>query len=107
MRSLRVVPALLLVFCAGCSTIPQTSNVYSGKYFYNFEFAYLTPDGQDTEWCIAGDMSGAQQGGHSGTSHVVVQGNLGPPGKYGNLGACKRVLTVIKLIAVSNNQGQQ
>ena len=81
---------------------------YSGEYFYNFEFSSLFPDtNKDERWCVQGDMSKAElpakdSQGPWGFTQVVVQGTLGPVGSYGNLGACKRVLKVSKLISFSH-----
>ena len=108
----------LAVFLVGCfsavATTPSNVTVYSGDYFYNFENAYLTPDGKPNEsWCLSGkvDMSKAELPAKGnappwGTSHVVVRGELGPEGHFGNLGGCNRVLTVTQLLKVSNMRGQ-
>jgi hypothetical protein len=87
--------------------VPPKDPTFSGEYFYNFEFAYLIPDGQEVRWCIKGDMSRAELPERWGTSHVVVRGVLGPEGSYGNLGACKRILTVTQLVSVNNMRGRQ
>jgi hypothetical protein len=34
--------------------------IYSGEYSYNFEYAYLAPDGLNEQWCLKGDMSEAE-----------------------------------------------
>jgi len=98
---------LLSALCVGCATTSNGAGTYSGEYFYNFEFAYLTPADQNEQWCISGDMSKAELPERWGTSHVTVQGTLGPEGSYGNLGVCKRVLTVTKLVKVSNMRGRE
>jgi hypothetical protein len=103
---------LAVAIAAGCASSPAY-DTYSGEYFYNFEWASFFPDGNEEErWCVKGDMSEAELpathvSGPWGTSHVVVQGTVGPLGSYGNLGACKRVLTVTKLIKVSNMRGRE
>ena len=95
-----------------CTSVP-TAQTYSGKYFYNFEWASFFPDGEkDVRWCVEGDMSraelpGTPQSGPWGTSHVVVEGSLGPLGSYGNLGACKRILTVTKIVKITDMRGQE
>jgi len=108
-----LVPALLVVaLAAGCASSP-TGDTYSGEYFYNFEWASFFPDGnKDERWCVEGDMARAElpatnPSGPWGTSHVVVRGTLGPPGSYGNLGACKRILKVTELVEVSNMRGRE
>jgi hypothetical protein len=52
-------------------------------------------------------MSKAELPERWGVSHVTVQGILGAQGSYGNLGVCKRVLTVTKLIKASNMRGRE
>lgn len=98
----------VLALIAGCATSGRAGpQRYSGEYFYNFEFAYLTPQGKSEEWCLSGDMSKAELPEGWGTSQVVVEGTLGPRGKYGNLGACERVLTVTRLVEVSDRRGRE
>ncbi|KAB0584508.1 hypothetical protein F7Q92_03070 [Ideonella dechloratans] len=99
------LPALLLAVAATAAANDQVA--YSGDYFYNFEFAYLTPDGKNEQWCIKGDMAPAERADRWGTSRVVVEGTLGPEGKYGNLGVCKRILTVTRLLKVINMRGRE
>lgn len=106
MRWQTTLIVLFSVLCAGCSTTSNGKNTYSGEYFYNFEFAYLIPADKNEKWCINGDMSGAELPERWGTSRVTVQGTLGPQGSYGNLGVCKRILTVAKLIKASNMRGR-
>jgi hypothetical protein len=107
MKHLASLAVLLSVLCMGCASTSSSADTYSGEYFYNFEFAYLTPTGKSEQWCISGDMSKAELSERWGTSNVTVQGTLGPEGSYGNLGVCKRVLTVTKLVKVSNMRGRE
>lgn len=105
-----VCVAVLLV--AACASVPSGQAAYSGEYFYNFENAVFTPDGKEARWCIRGDMSmaelpAADVSGPWGTSHVVVQGTLGPLGHYGNLGSCERELVVAKILKVSDMKGRE
>ena len=86
-----------------CASVPK-AGTYARTYFYNFEFAVLTPQGTDDRWCVDGDLSAAQLPGGWGTAEVVVQGVVGPPGHYGNLGSCQRVITVTKLLDVKNRR---
>jgi hypothetical protein len=99
-----------LLFLISCASLETKVGTYSGEYFYNFEYAYLTPEGLNEQWCLKGDMSNAELHsndgkGVEGTSHITVQGTLGPRGNYGNLGICKRILTVTKLVRVANMRG--
>ena len=97
---------------SACASLPSGPRVYGGEYFYNFENAVFTPDGTNARWCIQGDMSQAElpaadASGPWGTSHVVVQGTLGPAGHYGSLGSCERVLAVTKILKVSDMKGRE
>lgn len=110
MQCYKSISLALFLFLAGCASLGTKVETYSGEYFYNFEHAYLTPGGLNEQWCLKGDMSQAElhsNGGRGveGTSYITVQGTLGPQGSYGNLGACKRILTVTKLVKVTNMRG--
>ncbi|WP_394416989.1 hypothetical protein [Roseateles sp. BYS78W] len=99
---------MLAIFLAATAVAAaEDQSAYAGEYFYNFEFAYLTPDGIDERWCIKGDMSRAERPDRWGTSRVVVEGTLGPEGHYGNLGVCERILTVTRLVKVVNMRGRE
>lgn len=76
-------------------------------YFYNFENSVLTPDGKDEAWCIDSDMSKAmlppdKHGVQWGTAYVIVRGKLGPEGKFGSMGTCRRMLEVIEILEVKD-----
>ncbi|WP_288380922.1 hypothetical protein [uncultured Massilia sp.] len=69
----------------------------------------LTPDGKDEAWCIDSDMSKAmlppdKRGEQWGTAYVVVRGKLGPEGKFGSMGMCKRMLHVTEILEVRNKR---
>jgi hypothetical protein len=114
MKYLLVLAAFLASSVSAVETTSSDGRVYSGDYFYNFENAYLTPDGKPNEsWCLSGNVSMAKaelptKGSAPpwGTSHVVVRGKLGPEGHFGSLGGCNRVLTITQLLKVSNMRGQ-
>jgi uncharacterized protein YceK len=108
MQRVKLLMIALLFSLTGCASVGTKVDTYSGEYFYNFEYAYLTPDGSNEQWCLKGDMSRAElpAKGAEGTTHVTVQGILGPRGSYGNLGVCKRILTVTKLVNVSDMRGK-
>jgi uncharacterized protein YceK len=108
MQRVKLLIIALLFSLTGCASVGTKVDTYSGEYFYNFEYAYLTPDGSNEQWCLKGDMSRAElpSKGAEGTSHVTVQGALGPRGSYGNLGVCKRILTVTKLVKVTDMRGK-
>jgi hypothetical protein len=104
--------ALALITAPGWTSSASKDPIFRGKYFYNFENSYLTPDGKDEAWCINSDMSKAMLPANSrrekwGTSYVVVRGKLGPEGSFGGLGRCKRVLEVTEIIEVKNMRGRE
>jgi hypothetical protein len=108
----RKLVILLALAVSACGWMSRQEPTYSGEYFYNFENAFLTPDGKNEEWCLDGDMSKAElpakdANGPWGTSHVVVRGELGPQGHFGGLGRCERVLKVTELVKVSNMRGRR
>lgn len=107
MTAARRFQVLALLLAATTGAAAKDEIAYSGEYFYNFEFAYLTPDGKSEQWCIKGDMSRAERPDRWGTSRVIVEGTLGPEGRYGNLGVCKRILTVSRLVKVVNMRGRE
>ncbi|WP_458071776.1 hypothetical protein [Rhodanobacter sp. BL-MT-08] len=112
MANARFVLFAIVLLTTACAGLSQRQTTYSGDYFYNFEYASFFPDGKDVRWCVNGDMSKAElpakdANGPWGTSHVIVQGTLGSSGHYGNLGACKRILTVTKILKVSNMRARE
>jgi hypothetical protein len=88
---------------AGCAT-QSPSQIYRGRYFYNFESSSFTPTGSEEAWCVnSAEMAKAQlPSAQSGTADVVVRGRLSPKGHYCNLGASKHVLKVFKVLSVAN-----
>ena len=100
---------VLCLFASGCASAP--GKVYSGTYFYNFESSSFTPDGTDEYWCLNGNMEQAELPGKGpsgpwGTAHVVVRGQLSPPGHYCNLGASKYMLKVYKILKVTDKRAE-
>ncbi|GLQ88283.1 hypothetical protein [Dyella flagellata] len=95
---------LLSIALSACATTSKVGSTYAGSYFYNFEYAYLTPQGMDEHWCVDGDMLLAELAGGSGSSDVVVQGVVGPIGHYGNLGVCQRVIKVTRVLEVKSRR---
>lgn len=105
------VVLLLAASCASSSALSEIG-VYKGAYFYNFENSVLTPRGTAERWCVDGDMSKAMLPAKSttgpwGTAEVEIRGDLGPVGRYGGLGACSRVLTVLEVISVKNKKSSR
>ena len=110
LRNFTLLLLLSITFTSEASQSKQQT--YKGLYFYNFENAVLTPKGSAERWCVKGDMSSAElpatnSTGPWGTADVVVQGELGPVGRFGNLGSCSRVLSVSKVLKVRNKKGRQ
>ena len=104
--------ALALGSASACATPVSKESVFRGEYFYNFENSHLTPNGKEEAWCINSDMSKAMlpadgRGEPWGTSYVVVRGKLGPEGRFGGLGRCKRVLEVTEILEVKNMRGRK
>jgi hypothetical protein len=102
-KSLTLLVALLF---AALSVVGGTpASTYEGVYFYNFENAHFTPKGETKCWALKGDMSSAELPGKNGaapwgTAIVVVRGVLSEAGRFGNLGACTRLLTVLEVVEV-------
>jgi hypothetical protein len=94
-----------LLFAALSVAGEAPASTYEGLYLYNFENAHFTPKGETKCWALKGDMSSAELPGKNGaapwgTATVVVRGTLSPPGRFGNLGACTRLLTVLEVVEV-------
>lgn len=98
---------VLLAAVVSAAHAAEEKALVIGEYFYNFEFAYITPDGKKEQWSIKGDMSKAELPERWGTTTVEVEGILGPEGKYGNMGICKRILTVERILKATNLRGRQ
>ena len=102
------VVLLLAATCASSSALSEVG-IYKGAYFYNFENSVLTPSGTTERWCVDGEMFKAMlpkksRSGPWGTADVEIRGDLGPVGRYGGLGACSRVLTVLEVVSVKNRK---
>ena len=102
-KSLTLLTALLFAALSVAGESPAST--YEGVYFYNFENAHFTPKGEAKCWALKGDMSLAELPGKNGAAPwgaaiVVVRGVLSQPGRFGNLGACTRLLTVLEVLEV-------
>ncbi|WMW80312.1 hypothetical protein RF679_16930 [Undibacterium cyanobacteriorum] len=111
-RSIALSFAFVMCAFTGCDAKQSSQDtLYSGDYFYNFENAIFTQDGQEEEWCVSGlSLAKAERQGENGqdpwgTTHLVLRGKLGPLGSYGGLGRCKRILEVTEIIEISNMRG--
>ena len=101
-----IVGLLFSLTAAAIGGPPEVMTV-RGEYFYNFENADFTPEGSKECWVVRGDMSRAElppldKSPPWGTSTVVLRGKLGPRGKFGNLGVCTHVFSVLEIVEVSN-----
>lgn len=98
---------------SGCATVAPTGEIYHGEYFYNFESASFTAEGESQPWCVdSAKLTDAElpadgsPGGPWGTAQVVVRGVLSPEGSYCTLGAYKRFLEITEVIDISNRQAR-
>jgi hypothetical protein len=102
-KSLALLATLL--FATLGVAVESPASTYEGVYFYNFENAHFTPKGETKCWALKGDMSSAELPGKNGsapwgTATVVLRGVLSQPGRFGNLGACTRLFTVLEVVEV-------
>jgi hypothetical protein len=98
-----LLSAIASIPVAASDAPPKT---YAGVYFYNFENAYFTRDGDKACWVVGTALRSTEinprNSPHpSGTARVVVRGILGPKGHFGNLGACTRVLKIVEVVSVT------
>lgn len=110
MRRLLLAGMLGLLLTA-CVT-PGAAQRYSGTWDWHFETsAFTTDDGRGPYWLAAEGAvwdeinaplrtSGS---GPYGRVHLVVEGVLSAPGRYGHLGAYERELRVTRVIAAQLN----
>ena len=101
------LPFVALLICSGACAAGGEPMEVRGIYFYNFENAALTPEGQRECWEARGDMSAAElpakgSGRPWGRSKVVVRGVLSEPGKYGNMGTCTHAIDVTEVLSVEH-----
>jgi hypothetical protein len=107
-----------LLALGACASTPAThAQRYSGTLFWSFETsAFRTDDGQGPYWLSSETawpqvVAPLQQPGQGpyGRVHLVVEGELSPPGRYGHLGAYSNELNVTRVIEsrliASNPQG--
>jgi hypothetical protein len=99
------VLALTLAACAGPSATGLQR--FSGTWDWHFETSAFTTDaGEGPYWLAAEGETWEQLNaplreagrGPWGRVHLVVEGRLGPPGRYGHLGAYERELHVMRVI---------
>jgi hypothetical protein len=96
---------LLLAACASASA--NGAQRYSGVWDWHFETSAFTPDGGEGPYWLSGDGAvwdrlnapfNETGAGPWGRAHLIVEGTLSPPGRYGHLGAYTRELRVTRVI---------
>jgi len=97
---------LLVALCAialgGCAT--SMERTYRGEYFQNFESSALTPAGGGAPLCVHSAQLAERLGMQSASvrANVTVRGRLSKKGRYCNLGAYERVLTITGIVDISD-----
>jgi hypothetical protein len=104
---MKTILLVVLFGLAACVTTPaQQAQRYSGTLYWSFETsAFRTDDGQGPYWLSSETVwpqvvAPLQQAGRGpyGRVHLVVEGDLSPPGRYGHLGAYSNELRVTRVI---------
>jgi hypothetical protein len=108
-RTLFLLLSTMASLCVAASDAPPKT--YAGVYFYNFENAYFTPDGNKDCWVVGTALRPAEINPRSsphpsGTARVVVRRVLGPKGHFGNLGICTRVLKIVEIVSVTEQEAR-
>jgi len=107
MRRFSLVVGMLAL--VGCAT-PASVQRYTGDLVWSFETSAFTTDDGQGPWWLAGEgeawravVAPLARGQRSpwGRLHLVIEGQLSPPGHYGQLGAYQRQLRVVRVIASS------
>lgn len=107
---------LFALTLSACASAPAETGAqrYSGTWDWHFETSSFTTDDGEGPWWL--DAEGAAweqlnaplaQGGPYGRVHVVVEGELSAPGRYGHLGAYQRRLHVTRVIEAHRVSGSQ
>ncbi|GIK47867.1 MAG: hypothetical protein KJZ75_03775 [Hyphomonadaceae bacterium] len=80
---------------------------YAGTWDWRFETSAFTTDNGQGPWWLHAEGAAWEQlnaplaleaGGPWGRVHIVVEGELSAPGRYGHLGAYERELRVARVI---------
>jgi hypothetical protein len=100
-----------LTACA--STAPPPPHLYSGEWEFHFETSsFVTDDGEGPYWLVGDEVWPRltaplnEAGGPWGRLHIVVEGELSEPGRYGHMGAYSRQLRVTRVIETTQASSQ-
>jgi len=102
-----LLAGLLVLALSACATPPPAPQRYSGTWDWHFETSsFTTDDGQGPYWLRAeGDSwehlnAPFQRAGAGpwGRAHIVVEGELSAPGRYGHMSAYEREFHVTRVI---------
>lgn len=98
---------LLGLALSACASTPAAPQRYVGTWDWHFETsAFTTDDGQGPWWLHAEGEAweqinapfAASGAGPWGRAHLVVEGELSAPGRYGHLGAYTREFRVTRVM---------
>lgn len=98
---------IALFALAACVTAPAGHpQRFSGTLYWSFETsAFRTDDGQGPYWLSSETVwpqvvAPLQASGHGpyGRVHLIIEGDLSPPGHYGQLGSYSNELKVTRVI---------
>lgn len=101
MKSLTLSLLALLGACAVTGTGGSTE--YAGLYSQGFEVDSFQPCGSPEKWWVTEGEELRERYRQAGVQpydrvYVVVRGRVGPPGRYGHLGAYARELRVERVV---------
>lgn len=97
----------LLGVLAACTTSAENrTQRFSGTWAFHFETSAFVSDAGEGPYWLAGDgdnwpqlTAPFTQAGHPwGEAHIIIEGELSPPGQFGHLGAYTRELRVTLVI---------
>jgi hypothetical protein len=103
-----LLAGLLAMALSACATAPSpATHRYSGTWDWHFETSSFTTDDAEGPWWLHAEGEAWEQlnapfrrAGEApwGRLHVVVEGELSPPGHYGHMAAYDRELRVTRVI---------
>ena len=91
---------------SACATTPNTER-YSGTWAWHFETSSFTTDDGRGPWWLHAEGAEWEQihaplrevgAGPWGRVHLIVEGELSPPGRYGHMSAYEREFRVTRVI---------